>query len=247
LSLQGLLTTTVAFFSLAASFPSTALAVPTGANTPITKVQAVAFAQAVNLKASELPEAEALPTSVEHTREEPAGRELRCGSHDKPFDRPLLDEASALYIPYGLLASAVVVMQSEALAEDLSTALASRRASTCLVRSLGGSLRIEGETTVRSHAVQVKLVSLAHTLGPGAFAVHILAVLPPIKLPRGLHHELKKPLPKPKATFTRIDAAFFRVGPAEIVLFRIGKKPFPPAYESQALSVLYSHAEENKL
>jgi hypothetical protein len=247
LSLRGPLATTVAFLSLAGAISSTALTAPGGASTPPTKAQAIAFARAVNLKVGELPGAKALPEGVERPREDPAKRELQCGSHGKPLSHPLFDEASGLVAPYGLVGSTVVVMQSEALAEALSAALASRRASTCLSRSLGAGVSVEGEKTVRSHAVQVKLVSLAPTLGPGAFAIHVLAVLPPIKLPPSLRHELKKPLPKPKATVTHIDAAFFRVGPAEIMLFRLGPKPFPSAEESQALSVLYTHAQENKL
>jgi hypothetical protein len=247
LSPYRLIVATVASLSLAGGVLSTALSEPTSASTPITKAQAVAFAQAVNLKVGELPGAEALPTAVERSREEPVERELRCGRHGKPLSRPLLSEASALIAPYGLLASGVVVMRSEALAEAVSATLTSRRARACLVRSLGGSLRVEGEKTVRSHAVKVGWVSLAKTLGPRAFALHILAKLPSIEVPPSLRHELKKPLPKPKATFTHIDATFFRAGPAEIVLLRIGTKPFPPSDESQALSMLYSHAEENKL
>jgi hypothetical protein len=91
-------------------------------------------------------------------------------------------------------------------------------------------------------------VGVAHkTLGPSAIGVHILAKLPPVDLPPKVRRKVKRRLGRPKATFAHVDAVFFRVGPAEIILLRLGVKPFPPANESLALSVLHSHAEAHKL
>ncbi|MGA9284085.1 MAG: hypothetical protein WBV85_01450 [Solirubrobacteraceae bacterium] len=240
---QRFLAGALAALSLCCAGASVAIAEPT----PITKAQAQAFAQAVNLQASDLPGATALPEGVERSPEEPAKRELQCGQRGKELRRPLFDEASGLFDPAGLLASAVIVMATEPLAEALSARLASQRSRSCLVRALGEAERVEGEKTVTSFAVKVKWVSLAKTLGPDAVGVHILAKLPPVELPPAVRHKLKRRLPKPKASFTHVDAVFFRVGPAEIMLLRLGVKPFPPATESQALSALYGHAEEHKL
>jgi hypothetical protein len=207
----------------------------------------MAFAHAVNLQASDLPGATALPAGVERSQGEPAKREFQCGGRGKRLGQPLFNEASGLLDSDGLLASDVIVMRDETLAETLAAGLASRRAHGCLGRALGEAERVEGERTVTSFAVKVKWVSLTKTLGPGAIGVHILAKLPPIELPPKVRHKLKRRLPKPKATFTHVDAVFFRVGPAEIILLRLGVKPFPPANESLALSALHSHAEAHKL
>jgi hypothetical protein len=245
--LRYLLASTVVYLTLAGGAAVSTTAEPGRPTATVTKAQAMAFAKAVNLQTSDLPGAEALPEGVERSHRDPAGRELQCGKRSRRAGRSLFDETSVLVDPAGFLLSAVVVMRTEALAEALATRLASRRGRRCLARLLGEAERVEDEKTVTSHAVKVRWVSLAGTLGVGAIGVHILAELPPLELPPALRHRPKRRLPKPKASFSHIDAVFFRVGPAEIVLFRFGVKPFPPATELQALSVLHSRAEEHRL
>jgi hypothetical protein len=85
----------------------------------------MAFAHVVNLQASDLPGATALPAGVERSRGEPAKRELQCGGRSKRLGRALFDEASGLLDFDGLLASDVIVMRDETLAETLAAGLAS--------------------------------------------------------------------------------------------------------------------------
>lgn len=229
------LATTVACLLLAGGVASVALA-GSGSSTPIMKAQASAFAMAVNLKASDLPQAEVLPISKNDSSQGAASRELQCGHRGRPLGLPLLDEASAMTDPYdGVVISAVVVMRSEALAQKLATALNSRRARKCLTRELGVERISGGKQSISSHTVKARVVSLAKTFGAGALGLHVLAEWPPSKA-RGASRE-----------FTHASAAFFRAGPAEIVFLEIGTRPFPPAVESHLLSLLYTRAEANKL
>lgn len=66
-------------------------------------------------------------------------------------------------------------------------------------------------------------------------AIHVLAELPPIE---GA---------KPKTRYINVDAAFFRVGRADIAFFALGATRFPAATEIQLLALLHSRAEANKL
>jgi len=52
---------------------------------------------------------------------------------------------------------------------------------------------------------------------------------------------------KPEARYINVDAAFFRVGPADIAFFALGATRFPPATEIQLLTLLHSRAEAHKL
>ena len=83
--------------------------------------------------------------------------------------------------------------------------------------------------------MKVTFVPVAKLLGGGAIAVHVLAKLPPIE---GL---------KLKARYINVDAALFRVGPADVAFFALGATRLRPATEDHLLALLHSRAEAHKL
>ena len=107
-------------------------------STPITQAQAVAFAQAVNLKASHLPGARGLPE--EAPSEE---RPDRWARPPRRVRRPVAAEASGLLIAQGFVASIVRVMRTEALAEDELSGVNSRRTRLCEARSLRADFTVD--------------------------------------------------------------------------------------------------------
>ncbi len=253
--MRRIVATSLALVALAAGAVTIAQAESGGAGAPITKAAAVAFANAVKLRASDLPGAEALPrrNNAEDISHIAA---LSCGR--KVHSSYLGGAVSFFAAPYGFVGSVVVVTPTDALAKAKVVALSSRRGRVCLARKLGESETVglgESEivgggktvTSVTSHTVKATFVPVAKLLGPGAITLHVLAELPPLdesgaNLPRRLKH-----VPKPKGTLLYLGATFFRVGPAEILLLTLGARRFPPATEGRLLSLLHSRAEANKL
>jgi hypothetical protein len=217
-----------------------------GSSEPITKAQAVAFARAVNLQASDLRGAKAFTQgnsaeAISHVEG------FSCGH--KVSSPPLGGGASELTDNrYGFVGSVVVLTPTEALAKAKLAALSSQRGRACLARTLGESETVEAEKKVTSFAVKVTFVPVTKLLGPGAIALHVVAKLPVYgELAESVPRALKRKLPKPKATFINVDATFFRVGPAEILLLTFGPRQFPLATEHRLLSLLHSRAEAHKL
>jgi hypothetical protein len=216
------------------------------ASASITKAQAVAYAHSVNLRESDLPGAkvysfgEQFEHSVEHSPGAFPDEELGdCSHQGKVPSRRVGGAASALSGGgYPFVASVVLVMRSEAFAKTEVAALSTARGRACLARQLGRVESVEGEKKLTSFAAKVIFVPVTKTLGPGAIALRVLAELPPA-------HE--KDERQSKATFTHVDAAIFRVGPAEIFFLTFGVRPFPPATENRLLTLLHSRAEANKL
>ena len=129
----------------------------------------------------------------------------------------------------------MVVAPSQYFAEAEIAGLESPGGRSCLGRALGRALTFERHHQLeRSHTVMVTFVPVAKLLG-GAIAVHVLAKLPPIE---GV---------KLKARYINVDAAFFRVGPADVAFFAVGAQRFPPATEDRLLALLHSRAETQKL
>ena len=216
--------------ALVAGCLTSAVAASGIASTPITKAEAVAFAQAVNLRAGDLPGATELPAGHESTGAS-QDEEPRCARPRRMLRRPLYAEASLLSDPDAIfVASAVGVMRTEALAEAELSALASPRGRVCLARALGEVVSVEGEKRLTSVPIKVTFVPVAKTLGPGAIGLHVLAKLP---------HT-------PKTAVLHADEVLFRVGPAEIFFLTLGVRRFPTATEARLLSLLYSRAEEYK-
>jgi hypothetical protein len=98
---------------------------------------------------------------------------------------------------------------------------------------------VEGEKKTTSFARKVTFIPVAKLLGPKAVALHVRAELPPA------HEKGEK---QPKATFFYLAAAYFRVGPAEIVFLAFDlTQQLPAAIEDHLLSLLHSRAEAHKL
>jgi hypothetical protein len=220
--------------ALVAGGVTLALARSGRATAPITKAEADAFAHVVNLKASDLPGATALqgaifgPEAVQY-------KALNCGLQGRPGIVPVGGGESWLVNSRAQVGSIVVVAPSDHLAEAEIAGLESPGGRTCLARALGRSLTFERHhQSERSHTVKVTFVPVAKLL-VGGIAVHVLAKLPPIE---GV---------KLKARYINVDAAFFRVGLADVAFFALGAERFLPATEDHLLALLHSRAEAHKL
>ena len=234
----------LALVALIARGVTIAVAGSCNASASITKAQAVAYAKAVNLRASDLPGAKAysfgehLEHSVEHSIGASREEQLLCSQSKMP-SRRVGGAASALSgAGYPFVASVVLVLRSEAFAKAEVAALSTERGHACLARQLGRVESVEAEKKVTSFAAKVTFVPVAKALGPGAIALRVLAELPPAHEKDGTQSE---------ATFTHVDAAIFRVGPAEVFFLTFGVRPFPPATENRLLTLLHSRAEAHKL
>ena len=222
---------------LAAGGVTIALARSGSTSTPITHAEADAFARDVNLKASDLPRATALPGAIFG----PGAVQyeaFKCGRRGKGIATVGGGE-SWLISDKRNVASIVAVVSSQHLARTALALIGSRPGRVCLGRALGRALTFElHHAPERSHAVNVTFLPVTKLLGGGAIAVHVLAKLPPI--------EEENPPPKPKARYINVDAAFFRAGPAVIAFLALGSR-LPPATEIRLLALLHGRAVAHKL
>jgi len=211
----------------------------------ITRAQAVAYAKAVNLRASDLPGATSIKGEI-FGREAVQYEALKCGLQGRPGIVPAGGGESWLTNRRALadsvvagVGSLVVVAPSNYYAEAEIAGLQSRGGSTCLGRALGRALEFERHhKSESSHTVKVTMVPIGKYVAGVHLDIHVLAKLPPIE---GL---------KPEATQARyinVDAAFFRVGPADIAFFALGTKRLTAGTEVHLLTLLHSRAEANKL
>ena len=230
---------------IAAGGVTIALARSGSSSTPITKAQAVAYAKAVNLRASDLPGATSVkgaifgPDAVQYEA-------LKCGLQGRPGIVPAGGGESWLSNRRALadsvvagVGSLVVVAPSNYYAEVEIAGLESRGGRTCLARALGRALEFERHhKTESSHTVKVTVITIGKYVVGVHLDIHVLAKLPPIE---GVKPEVTE------ARYINVDAAFFRVGPADIAFFALGSSRFPPATEIQLLTLLHSRAEAHKL
>ncbi len=221
--------------AFAAGGVTIALARSSSSSTPIAKAKAEAFARAVNLRASDLPGATALrgaifgPEAVQY-------KALKCGLQGRPGIAPVGGGELWLANSRAQVGSIVVVAPSDYFAEAEIAGLESQGGRTCLVRALGRALSFERHhKTEWSHTVKVAVVPIGEHVSGVHLAIHVLAELPPIE---GA---------KPEKRYINVDAAFFRVGPADVAFFALGATRFPAATEIQLLALLHSRAEANKL
>lgn len=204
-------------------------------STPITKAKAQAFARAVNLRASDLPGATALRGAI-FSPEAVQYKALSCGLHGKPGIVPVGGGQTWLASNHTQVGSVVVVAPSDHHAEAEIAGLESHGGRTCLARALGRALSFERHhKPERSHTVKAAVIPIDKHVGGVHLAIHVLAELPPIE---GA---------KPKKRYINVDAAFFRVGAADIAFFALGAARFPAATEIRLLTLLHSRAEANKL
>ena len=203
-----------------------AFAAPGNVGSPITKTEAIAFAQAVNLSASDLPGARQV-TLPETEAKNALSKELRCARPGIVTHRPVGADTSTLLDAQGGVASLVRVMPTEAIAAAELAAFASRRGHVCFAR--GATPKDEpGEV---SDLVKATFVPLVKLLGSGAIGVHTVS----------------KPPHTPKSAALHVDGVLFRVGPVEILFVSYGTAQFPPATEGRLLALLHGRAEEHKL
>jgi hypothetical protein len=219
-----------------------ALASSVPARKPITRAQALAYAKAVNLRASDLPGATSIKGEI-FGREAVQYEALKCGLQSRPGIVPVGGGESWLTNRRALadsvvagVGSLVVVAPSNYYAEVEIAGLQSRGGHTCLARALGRALAFETHgQSESSHTVKVTVVPIGKYVAGVHLDIHVLAKLPPIE---GV---------KPEARYINVDAAFFRVGPADIAFFALGGTRFPAATERRLLSLLYARAEAHKL
>jgi hypothetical protein len=233
----------LAVAALTAGGVTVALAGSSG-SAPINKAAALAFIRAVNLQAGDL--AGFAPFGGE-AGSPPEGTEiqssaLRCGHRGKPRGRAI-DAAASLLADRSeeAVASAVVVMPSEALAKAEIATLASRSSRRCFAHILrqsgpGGS----------GYAVKVTFVRVSNALGQEAVDVHVLARLQRLRFRRRRFGTHRFPSP---AKIVYSVGAIFRVGAADIVFYALStRRQFPDAAtERRLLSLLYSRAQAHKL
>ena len=232
----------LALVALIAGGVTIAVASSGNASTKVTKAQAVAYAHAVNLRASDLPGATSIKGEI-FGREAVQYEALKCGLQGRPGIVPAGGGESWLTNRRALadsvvagVGSLVVVAPSNYYAEVEIAGLESRGGRTCLARALGRALEFERHhKSESSHTVKVTVVPIGKYVAGVHLDIHVLAKLPPIE---GA---------KPKARYINVDAAFFRVGPADVALFALGAARFPPATEIHLLALLRSRAEANKL
>jgi hypothetical protein len=221
-----------------------------GVTAPITKAQAVAFARAVELQPSDLPgsapyvgEPGSPPEAAEFQRL------LHCGHRGKPRGVTVAAERSVLADRYRdgigeVVASVVIVMPSEALANAEIATLRSPSGRTCMAHDLRSSDLGTGGPDSPAYATSVTYVPVAHLLGPEAVVLHWLARLR--RSPRvGLRR--RRGFPPPAKLVYSVDA-IFRVGAADIVFYTLSEhRLFPAAAEDRLLALLYNRAEAHKL
>jgi hypothetical protein len=219
-----------------------ALASSVPASKPITRAQADVYAKAVNLRASDLPGATSIKGEI-FGREAVQYEALKCGLQGRPGIVPVGGGESWLTNRRALadsvvagVGSLVVVAPSNYYAEVEIAGLESRGGRTCLARALGRALEFERHhKTESSHTVKVTVVPIGKYVAGVHLDIHILAKLSPIE---GA---------KPETRYINVDAAFFRVGPADIAFFALGTKRLTAGTEVHLLALLHSRAEAHKL
>ncbi len=191
---------------------------PTTATVAMTKASAVAFAHAVNLRASDQPEMEAVGPERAAPAPDASEFELaRCDGGISPA-RILINIRSTLLSTGNegeerIIGSRVTVMPSEALARRNLTAFTSPRGLRCARRYGGTSIsRLNVTLAGGTHAFGQRIVV------PSGGPTHVL----------GYH-----------------DSIGFVCGPAEVVLIVAGfSHPVASQTERQLLDVLYRRAAE---
>ncbi len=221
--------------ALAAGGVTIALARSGSMSTPITEAEAKAFAQAVELRASDLSGAKSLkgaifgPEAVQYEA-------LKCGLQGRPGIDPAGGGELWLVNSREQVGSIVVVAPNDHFAEAEIAGLESQGGRACLARSLGRALTFERHHQPEwAHTVRVTFVPIAEHVSGVHLAIHVVAELPPIE---GV---------KVEARYINVDAAFFRVGPADIAFFALSATRFPASTEVQLLALLYSRAEAHQL
>jgi hypothetical protein len=214
---------------------------------PITKAQAAAYAHAVNLRASDLPDMDV--SKPEHEEKAPThtGLQLaRCAGELDPLPRVLARSSPRFTSPVEegeeeqakeVISSSVEVLPTPAVAAEHNAAQISPRGLNCIRRYIPASLA-KGNTR-RLHYGPVTIHRLHNPLPgvAGSFAVEITTSV------IGVPSQIAATPPH-----VYIDVLGFISGACEINLDAVGfPQPVPEEAEQRLMSVLYSRAETNKL
>jgi hypothetical protein len=226
---------------------------PSGAGThagsvrPLTKAQALAFANAVNLTAADVPGFKATSRD-DHESKTPAEKRLereltRCTGESLNSPGGLVDESSRDFkLEHGILhfsvSSEVSVARTPALAASELMAIRSKHVRTCLSRYLGRLLKYQilkeqtSKATINPNSISL---SISHGTPPapgatGSFGWRITATV--------AVHNIKLPF--------YIDILGFVYGPAEVTLTSSGAiRPFPASTQEHLYLLLLERAEAN--
>lgn len=208
------------------------------AGTSITKARAVAYAQAVNLGAADVPRSSIIKAEGEGKAPTVAGVEFeRCAGGMSP-ERRIVDMHSSSFrvasaSKGGRVRSAVEVMPTAALAARNNAVARSARGRACLARAL------PEQSTGRLRYGPVSVSSLPNLLpgADGSFGLRLTTTVIGRNLRGG---EIR--------TRVYIDVFGFVSGPAEISLTAFGvSRPVSSATEQHLLPLLFSRAREHKL
>ena len=214
------------------------------AGTSITKAQAVAYAQAVNLGAADVPRSSIIKAEGEGKAPTVAGVEFeRCAGGVSPELRivdihsPTFRSGSAGTRERGRVKSAVDVMPTAALVARNNAAARSARGRACLARFLARALPEQSTGPLRHGPVSVTSLPNLMPGADGSFGLRLTTTVIGRNLRGG---EIR--------TRVYIDEFGFVSGPAEITLTAFGvSRPVPSATEQHLLPLLFSRAREHKL
>jgi hypothetical protein len=213
----------------------------TAASTAISKAQAIAYAQEVNLVAADIPGATARSQEHESAEARPAGVEFaQCAGGVSPRLRVANIDSAKFRIGKKTeptqVKSSVEVMPTAALAAHNYRALGSARGRACIAHLVPHIL--EGASTGRAlfgPATTSLLPNLLAT-GKASFGVRVSTTL--IAIVRG--KQVRLPI--------YLDVFDLLAGPAEVSMSASGiAHPPPKATERRLLSLLYTRAETHKL
>jgi hypothetical protein len=212
------------------------------ASAPVTKAQAAAYAQAVNLQAADLPGMSVRSPESESPPPNQLGREEeRCAGTVNP-NLSLVKIHSATFAgaaeaEHEQIRSAVEVMPTATLAARNNAASQSQRALACAARFAPRLLA--RENAARVHYGPLAITRLPNPLpgAPGSFGIRIAITI--LGVPAAI---------EPTQPHLYIDAFGFLSGPAEVDLIATAfPQPVSEEAEARLLSLLYSRAQAHKL
>ena len=204
-----------------------------------TRAQALALANAINLRQADVPD---LSARFERDREARAGLLGNCdeASARRPvgFLSQRFGRGGTRALPTESLSSGVYLMASEAQAVHEFDALAGARARACVGHDVKRTInKGERERAEPFLATPVEVVSLAPLLRP----------LPVAGMRRIVRLAIASPFGEGRSRFY-LDQCGFVVGRVLVDLLAVGSPhPLPSVTERRLLALLYSRAEAHKL
>jgi hypothetical protein len=213
---------------------------------PITKAQAAAYAHAVNLRASDLPDMDV--SKPEHEEKAPThtGLQLaRCAGELDPLPRVLARSSPRFTSPVEegeeeqakeVISSSVEVLPTPAVAAEHDAASISPRGLRCLERYIPAALAKGNGRRVRYGPVTLRRLPDPLPGVAGSAAIELTTTL--LGIPRQV-------APTPPHVY--IDVLGFVSGAAEVNLVAVGfPEPVGEETEQRLISLLYARAQANK-